>query len=124
MIEGLVKSCFREMQVQYGEKFGAALVDLNRRLVALEEAAGTHRGSGGGSTGVSGASPSASGSGSGKAGGGGDALAANNGFRGEPPTPAVNPGGVKQVGGGTFGNVETEAMLKSLVERLERLEKK
>jgi hypothetical protein len=37
MIEGLVRSHFREMQSQYGEKFGAALTDLNRRLVALEQ---------------------------------------------------------------------------------------
>jgi len=37
MIEGLVRSHFREMQVQYGEKFGAALTDLNRRLIDVEE---------------------------------------------------------------------------------------
>lgn len=36
MIEGLVRSHFREMQTQYGEKFGSALTDLNRRLVAIE----------------------------------------------------------------------------------------
>jgi hypothetical protein len=36
MIEGLVRTHFREMQGQYGEKFGAALTDLNRRLVSLE----------------------------------------------------------------------------------------
>ncbi|KAL6591625.1 hypothetical protein U3516DRAFT_673927 [Neocallimastix sp. 'constans'] len=37
IIEGLVRSHFREMQVQYGEKFGAALTDLNRRLIDVEE---------------------------------------------------------------------------------------
>jgi hypothetical protein len=37
MIEGLVRSHFREMQTQYGEKFGTALTDLNRRLVAIEK---------------------------------------------------------------------------------------
>ncbi len=36
MIEGLVRSHFRDMQTQYGEKFGTALTDLNRRLVAME----------------------------------------------------------------------------------------
>jgi hypothetical protein len=36
MIEGLVRTHFREMQGQYGEKFGAALTDINRRLVSLE----------------------------------------------------------------------------------------
>lgn len=36
MIEGLVRSHFREMQHQYGEKFGAALTDLNRRLSHVE----------------------------------------------------------------------------------------
>ncbi|KAJ3303716.1 hypothetical protein HDV03_003589 [Kappamyces sp. JEL0829] len=37
MIEGLVRSHFREMQSQYGEKFGSALTDLNRRLVTVEQ---------------------------------------------------------------------------------------
>ncbi|KAJ3276183.1 hypothetical protein HDV01_005631 [Terramyces sp. JEL0728] len=37
MIEGLVRSHFRDMQAQYGEKFGLALTDLNRRLVAIEQ---------------------------------------------------------------------------------------
>ncbi|ORX64210.1 hypothetical protein BCR32DRAFT_251239 [Anaeromyces robustus] len=37
MIEGLVRSHFREMQAQYGEKFGKALTDLNRRLIDVEE---------------------------------------------------------------------------------------
>ncbi|KAI8899325.1 hypothetical protein BC833DRAFT_586082 [Globomyces pollinis-pini] len=36
MIEGLVRSHFRDLQSQYGEKFGSALTDLNRRLVAVE----------------------------------------------------------------------------------------
>ena len=40
MIEGLVRGHFREMQSQYGEKFGAALTDLNSRLVVLEQKAG------------------------------------------------------------------------------------
>ncbi|KAJ3315109.1 hypothetical protein HDV04_004250 [Boothiomyces sp. JEL0838] len=37
MIEGLVRSHFRDMQTQYSEKFGLALTDLNRRLVAIEQ---------------------------------------------------------------------------------------
>eukprot|EP00842_Homolaphlyctis_polyrhiza_P001121 jgi/Hompol1/2009/HPOL_005817-RA len=36
MIEGLVYSHFCEMQMQYGEKFGVALTDLNRRIRAIE----------------------------------------------------------------------------------------
>ncbi len=36
MIEGLVRGHFRDMQVQYGEKFGSALTDINARLKALE----------------------------------------------------------------------------------------
>ncbi|OAJ43202.1 hypothetical protein BDEG_26578 [Batrachochytrium dendrobatidis JEL423] len=40
MIEGLVRGHFREMQCKYGEKFGAALTDLNRRLAAVEEKVG------------------------------------------------------------------------------------
>ncbi|KAJ3073717.1 hypothetical protein HDU98_000853 [Podochytrium sp. JEL0797] len=36
MIEGLVRSCFRDMQVQYGEKFGEVVKDLERRLEVLE----------------------------------------------------------------------------------------
>lgn len=37
MIEGLVRSHFREMQGQYLEKFAHALTDLNRRLVSIEQ---------------------------------------------------------------------------------------
>ncbi|KAI8922857.1 hypothetical protein BC831DRAFT_473959 [Entophlyctis helioformis] len=49
MIEGLVRLHFREMQVVYGEKFGTALTDLNRRLVGIENRLGIHAsGSGGG----------------------------------------------------------------------------
>ncbi|KAI8914616.1 hypothetical protein EDD86DRAFT_182799, partial [Gorgonomyces haynaldii] len=40
MIEGLVRGHFREMQTQYGERFGAALTDLNNRLVVLEQKLG------------------------------------------------------------------------------------
>ncbi|KAJ1567147.1 hypothetical protein HK405_006980, partial [Cladochytrium tenue] len=36
MIEGLVRACFRDMQLEYGERFGSALADLNRRLEAVE----------------------------------------------------------------------------------------
>lgn len=36
MIEGLVRSHFREMQAHYGEKFGSALSDLNTRLLEVE----------------------------------------------------------------------------------------
>jgi hypothetical protein len=37
MIEGLVRTHFRDMQATYGEKFGSALSDLNRRLAIIEE---------------------------------------------------------------------------------------
>ena len=37
MIEGLVRSHFKEMQKQHDDKFGAALLELNSRLTAVEE---------------------------------------------------------------------------------------
>jgi len=37
MVEGLVRSHFKEMQVQYGERFGSALTDLDHRLRMIEE---------------------------------------------------------------------------------------
>ena len=37
MIEGLVRSHFKEMQTRHDDKFGLALLELNSRLTALEE---------------------------------------------------------------------------------------
>lgn len=37
MIEGLVRTHFRELQTQMGEKFAIALTDLNRRMRKVEE---------------------------------------------------------------------------------------
>lgn len=36
MIEGLVRSNFRDLQIEYGEKFGKALTNLNNRLEIIE----------------------------------------------------------------------------------------
>ncbi|KAJ3240249.1 hypothetical protein HDU78_002352 [Chytriomyces hyalinus] len=117
MIEGLVRSCFRDMQLQYGEKFGAALQDLNRRLEVLEEKLSTA----GGNDGVAAESsiPSHA-AGHSSVGGGGLPPSSrqefvNNGFRGEPMTPSVKNGAA---------STEMNALLKSLLDRLEVLEKK
>ncbi|KAJ3197415.1 hypothetical protein HK101_003841 [Irineochytrium annulatum] len=99
MIEGLVRGCFREMQAQYGERFGAALADLNRRIQVLEEHSGV--GSGGAAT---------------------STESVNNGFRGGPPTPYV--GGLGVGGKGQPGLAANDAMLRSLLDRIESLEKK
>ncbi|KAJ3278044.1 hypothetical protein HK104_002706 [Borealophlyctis nickersoniae] len=65
MIEGLVRGHFREMQVQYGEKFGAALTDLHRRLCVVEERVGVSAGAG-------------------------SATAPQNGFGGRLPSASIN----------------------------------
>ncbi|KAJ3226546.1 hypothetical protein HDU81_007255, partial [Chytriomyces hyalinus] len=114
MIEGLVRSCFRDMQLQYGEKFGAALQDLNRRLEVLEEKL-----SGDGVNDVGTAEPSSSWQApydSSVGGGSSQQEFVNNGFRGEPMTP-----GVKNA---AAASTEMNALLKSLLDRLEVLEKK
>ncbi|KAJ3002960.1 UNVERIFIED_CONTAM: hypothetical protein HDU68_005929, partial [Siphonaria sp. JEL0065] len=136
MIEGLVRSCFRDMQLQYGEKFGAALSDLNRRLEALEAAAASTSANGGAGDNNSGSNNS-----NGASGGGGgpstsDAPAnassssfgpgpsrkfdySNTGFRGEPMTPAL-----KISNAAPAEAQEMTAMFKALMDRIEQLEKK
>ncbi|KAJ3111589.1 hypothetical protein HDU96_005553 [Phlyctochytrium bullatum] len=112
MIEGLVRGLFREMQAQYGEKFGAALADLNRRLCVVEEANGIVNG--GGMEGAPPATAVPQGAGTG-------AVLAHHGFRGlGPPTPYVGVGGSSAL----KGFASNDIILKSLMERIEALEKK
>ncbi|KAJ3219352.1 hypothetical protein HDU67_001571 [Dinochytrium kinnereticum] len=116
MIEGLVRGLFREMQAQYGEKFGAALADLNRRLIVVEEMNGVVATGGGG-----GAAASSSSSSTAPAIGGDG----NHGFRGlGPPTPYIGGGGGSAALGIGKGFAANDIILKSLVERIEALEKK
>ncbi|KAJ3228521.1 hypothetical protein HDU78_009747, partial [Chytriomyces hyalinus] len=121
MIEGLVRSCFRDMQLQYGEKFGAALQDLNRRLEVLEGKLNTDPSGGA----VEPSIPNYAAGGSSVGGSGSNGLPppsrqefVNNGFRGEPMTP-----GVKHAAA-AIESTEMNALLKSLLDRLEALEKK
>ncbi|KAJ3097431.1 hypothetical protein HDU97_004879 [Phlyctochytrium planicorne] len=108
MIEGLVKGLFREMQVQYGEKFGAALADLNRRLLVIEE--------------MNGIQPAAAVPG-GQGEVNGNPALNNNGFRGSgPPTPYVGAGGGASGLAKSFAS--NEAIFKQLMDRIEALEKK
>nr|KAJ3416075.1 hypothetical protein HK105_001355 [Polyrhizophydium stewartii] len=100
MIEGLVRGHFREMQVQYGEKFGAALTDLNRRLVAVEGALGLGSANGSDSFTASGALKSA------RPDTAGAAAAQAAGFSRGSPDKA------------------TAATLASIVERLDAIEKR
>ncbi|KAJ3328840.1 hypothetical protein HDU76_009193 [Blyttiomyces sp. JEL0837] len=137
MIEGLVRTCFRDMQLQYGEKFGAALADLNKRLEAVEEKLGIPPGGANrGGVGAAGATSSASANatagtssvlsaGSGSSGGGGNVSSSypNNGFRGEPPTPIVSNAPTNLVNAGGSG-AGSDATLRSLVERIEYLERR
>ncbi|KAJ3079260.1 hypothetical protein HK102_003917 [Quaeritorhiza haematococci] len=115
MIEGLVRGHFREMQVQYGEKFGAALSDINKRLVAVEKEMGMGAGANGNASGVG------SGSGvGGEQGREGGVFLGNGGFRGGPPSAAPHtspPNGLFGKGGGE------DPIVKVLLERLESLEK-
>ncbi|KAI9011157.1 hypothetical protein BC832DRAFT_538219 [Gaertneriomyces semiglobifer] len=109
MIEGLVRSHFREMQVGYGERFGAALTDLNRRLSTLEERSGISSEAG-------------------------TNAGVNWGFRGAPPS--ATPGGAAAAGfpirdrdgqdAGDSRSVNGDRLaqdtIKVLLERVERLE--
>lgn len=96
MIEGLVRTHFREMQVSYGEKFGSALAELNRRVERLEEMNGISREGHVGSS------------------------SAQWGFRGGPPSANVN-GSIFWEGKG--GDKGADVMMKGMLERLEKLEK-
>ncbi|KAJ3121652.1 hypothetical protein HK100_012292, partial [Physocladia obscura] len=152
MIEGLVKSCFRDMQVSYGERFGAALQDLSRRIEILENGIRTRCPSctcavdtAPGVNAVSGGADNANlaGGGSGNSNISLHNVAAllnpdtsvNNGFRGEPMTPLPLSGGG---GGGGIGETgvkrqnssETKKddsdlvnVIKALMDRIEHLEK-
>ncbi|KAJ3226606.1 hypothetical protein HDU81_007226, partial [Chytriomyces hyalinus] len=120
MIEGLVRSCFRDMQLQYGEKFGAALQDLNRRLEVLEGKLNTDEPTTA-ETSIPNYAPGSSSVG----GGGSNGLPppsrqefVNNGFRGEPMTPSVKHATT------SVESTEMNSLLKSLLDRLEALEKK
>ncbi|KAI9365477.1 hypothetical protein DFJ73DRAFT_268975 [Zopfochytrium polystomum] len=109
MIEALVSACFRDMQNQYGEKFGAALSDLNRRLEVLEERLGV---TGGGATGPSYVQHLQQQQ---------QQPPVHYGFRGSPPTPIVAQAGSR----GVFsGNAADDSIVKLLVDRIEALEKK
>ncbi|KAJ3125303.1 hypothetical protein HK100_010875 [Physocladia obscura] len=152
MIEGLVKSCFRDMQVSYGESFGAALQDLSRRIDVLENGARTRCPS---CTCAAGATRGVNSGGSDKANFGSSAtnsnisvhnvaghlqpdITVNNGFKGEPMTPLPLSGG--ESGGGSSGDggsgiqkqtsckekqddVDLVNIIKTLVDRIEQLEK-
>ncbi|KAI9351390.1 hypothetical protein BDR26DRAFT_426951 [Obelidium mucronatum] len=147
MIEGLVRSCFRDMQLQYGEKFGAALNDLNRRLEVLEAAAVANNSSApsaalnpiasndsaeAATENTASAGPSSdsnvgeannvdkSSTISASAGPGPRKVDySNSGFRGEPMTPAFKTSNTT-----TAESQEMTAMLKVLMDRIEQLEKK
>ncbi|ORY32982.1 hypothetical protein BCR33DRAFT_522918 [Rhizoclosmatium globosum] len=141
MIEGLVRSCFRDMQVQYGEKFGAALADLNRRVEVLEGRLG-QAGGGSGQSGYGGSSSQGQSQAHGQARGNGVEYS-NTGFRGEPMTPAVKPpsldfpvpahsststsgssgSGQQQHSHSDQTPHDVNALLKSLMDRLDQLEK-
>ncbi|KAJ3412664.1 hypothetical protein HDV05_000414 [Chytridiales sp. JEL 0842] len=114
MIEGLVRSCFRDMQVQYGERFGATLNEIQKRLEVVEDKLGI-------------VPPPAT----------VPSTNVNNGFRGEPQTPVVgssgpnvlSSGGPKSGGSlsssGLVGNHHSESdLIRSLLERIEVLEKR
>ncbi|KAJ3031890.1 hypothetical protein HDV00_008101 [Rhizophlyctis rosea] len=99
MIEGLVRSHFREMQVAYGEKFGAAVTDLHRRIVRIEEGAGI----------VPPGTPAPFGS--------------SGGLRSAGVNGAPGGGFGGKLGSGC-GSGTVENMLAGIVDRLEALEKK
>ncbi|KAI9095272.1 hypothetical protein DFS34DRAFT_627293 [Phlyctochytrium arcticum] len=134
MIEGLVRSHFREMQVQYGEKFGFALTDLNRRLASVEEklglsnAASNQRGGGGGGGG--GASNAGSTTSNEPSSSSIPSHVAHWGFRGGPPSANVNGTGFsfglarEEGGDGKAATPGVEGLLRGLMERLEKLEGK
>ncbi|KAJ3005599.1 hypothetical protein HKX48_000583 [Thoreauomyces humboldtii] len=125
MIEGLVRGHFRDMQVNYGEKFGSALHEIARRVERLESLNGLTNGSNseaavsmdvddrdegrkdGGTT----ATP---------ADGGPTASSTTNanpssawGFKGGPPSANVN--------GPPSGSYD--AIVKGVMDRLDKLEK-
>ncbi|KAI9205903.1 uncharacterized protein BJ171DRAFT_500091 [Polychytrium aggregatum] len=106
MIEGLVRSHFREMQLQYGEKFGAALTDLNRRIMALEEN-------------VLGIQPGAAASNGHVPSNG----AQHGGFKGLP-SASVQGASAATTKGTLFEQLSVEATMRSLLERIEKLEKR
>ncbi|KAJ3161306.1 hypothetical protein HDU86_007088 [Geranomyces michiganensis] len=136
MIEGLVRGHFREMQVTYGEKFGAALHDLSRRVERLERAGRLGETGGGGD---SGAQNGADGSGgppmtSTTSPGGTTTTTTHQerpsmwGFKGGPPS--ANPNGA-QGGAASFflgdeagGGRGVEAIVRGIMDRLDRLEKR
>ncbi|KAJ3021073.1 hypothetical protein HKX48_009246 [Thoreauomyces humboldtii] len=120
MIEGLVRGHFREMQVNYGEKFGSALYELSRRVERLEGSIVGDReqqpvggGSGSGVGGVEGG-------GGGGGGGGGQRNGDSWGFKGGPPSASVNGA---SSGFSDRSDTGYEVVVKGIMERLERLEK-
>ncbi|KAJ1566163.1 hypothetical protein HK096_004057 [Nowakowskiella sp. JEL0078] len=124
MIEGLVRNHFGVMQQTYGEKFGTALTHLNRRLLIVEEKLGmqgtnihekeksTLRPNILNSPSVGLAPP--------VLGPGGAPFSANGRFHGPGPLSAMAGGG----SGGLFAGGVAEQMLKSVIDRLELIEKK
>ncbi|KAJ3170572.1 hypothetical protein HDU88_008473 [Geranomyces variabilis] len=146
MIEGLVRGHFREMQVTYGEKFGAALHDLSRRVERLERAAGVWSSAS--------ASADAAEQNGAESGGGGPPMTSTTspggttttsaasappppherpstwGFKGGPPS--ANPNGASGGGAASFflgdeaggGRGSVEAIVRGIMDRLDRLEKR
>lgn len=151
MIEALVRASFRDMQVAYGEKFGSALNDLNRRLEVLEAAGGnkkeskaTDSSADGGADDGAGVNAAPNAGDDTKTAEAGDATTkqsvqppstssseqipsgVNYGFKGAPMTPSVaNFGGVGMSGRSLLsGAADSDKLIKLLLDRIEALEKK
>ncbi|TPX34522.1 hypothetical protein SmJEL517_g02909 [Synchytrium microbalum] len=112
MIETLVRTQFREMQLIYGERFGSALTDLNRRMVAIEQLVGMDTTAGGSSNGTTAPAPATTTP---------AATTSNNNVIRIPVTPGTDGPLTAGLGGlvGSASSSHMEAGIKALSERLE-----
>ncbi|KAI8916773.1 hypothetical protein DFJ77DRAFT_354520 [Powellomyces hirtus] len=149
MIEGLVRGHFREMQVNYGEKFGSALYDLSRRVEKLEGTSGnasniTNDGGnrmdvdppngnlpatsttspGGTTTNIT--VPASASNAPQPPAAASSASSSSWGFKGGPPSANVNGAPTSLFLGGNPGDAEKgyEMIVKGIMDRLDKLEKR